>query len=105
MVCERAFLTALDGSCKTPIAGWARVSVGGGEGPGGVALPVRCWHAQRTAAGGDRERRWQQCPASSALNLACPCGVAWCRRRRMGSWPLTAWCPPSTAPRCTAPRA
>ena len=24
MVCERAFLAALDGSCRTPIAGWAR---------------------------------------------------------------------------------
>lgn len=26
VVCERAFLAALDGSCRTPIAGWARVS-------------------------------------------------------------------------------
>ena len=24
MVCERSFLAALDGSCRTPIAGWAR---------------------------------------------------------------------------------
>ena len=30
MVCERAFLTALDGSCRTPIAGLAQRSASGG---------------------------------------------------------------------------
>ena len=29
VVCERAFLTALDGSCRTPIAGYARKDAGG----------------------------------------------------------------------------
>ena len=29
VVCERAFLTALDGSCRTPIAGLAQQSEGG----------------------------------------------------------------------------
>ena len=28
VVCERAFLTALDGSCRTPIAGYARKDAG-----------------------------------------------------------------------------
>ncbi len=30
VVCERAFLTALDGSCRTPIAGLAQRSASGG---------------------------------------------------------------------------
>ena len=30
MVCERAFLAALDGSCRTPIAGLAQRGAGGG---------------------------------------------------------------------------
>ena len=29
LACERAFLAALDGSCKTPVAGYARIE--GGE--------------------------------------------------------------------------
>ena len=28
LACERAFLAALDGSCKTPIAGYARIEEG-----------------------------------------------------------------------------
>lgn len=30
VVCERAFLTALDGSCRTPIAGLAQKNASGG---------------------------------------------------------------------------
>ena len=38
-MCERAFLAALDGSCRTPIAGWARQEGGALAFRGLVATP------------------------------------------------------------------
>jgi len=55
--CERAFLAALDGNCKTPIAGQARVTDGQLHFLGLVASPdgQKIWRTERTGAAGDCE--------------------------------------------------
>lgn len=59
VTCERALLAALDGSCRTPIAGLAVLDARGGLHLRGlVALPdgSRLWRAERRGADADAER-------------------------------------------------
>merc|ERR1712048_680635 len=55
--CERAFLAILDGNCKTPIAGQARVIDGQLHFKGLVASPdgQRIFRVERSGAAGDCE--------------------------------------------------
>lgn len=56
VVCERAFLAALDGSCRTPIAGLARRGAGGAfEFRGLVAAPNGSKIFETTRQGGNTE--------------------------------------------------
>jgi hypothetical protein len=70
VVCERAFLAALDGSCRTPIAGWARVS--GGPHPlqtpaGQPARQLACLLQAAGSAPSWRTSTWQAGTASLAM--------------------------------------
>ena len=57
--CERAFLAALDGSCRTPIAGLAELDAAGGtiRIRGFLAWPdgSEHWAGERTGPAGDAE--------------------------------------------------
>ena len=68
VVCERAFLSALDGSCRTPIAGWARVRGGGEAG--------RC-RALTDAQGGGGEVGvgWSRAAAVSPYSTCSHCSL------------------------------
>ena len=72
VVCERAFLTALDGSCRTPIAGLAQQSQGAFARMYSVMysipLSAPCYMKRRTSVPeGERQLnlRSLHCPASS----------------------------------------
>lgn len=119
VVCERAFLAALDGSCRTPIAGLAQVlyawEVEGegagkkgccGRGPGVTARSTRSTHGQRS--------RWafHRSPKSAhplALYMHPQCTVTqasltllsisrWTRHHP--AYTFGAWSPPPTASAC-----
>ena len=58
MTCERAFLAALDGSCRTPLAGHATVTAGQISFRGHALTHdgVHCFETTRTGAAADAER-------------------------------------------------
>ena len=63
LACERAFLDALDGSCRTPIAGYAAISGNTLDFHGMILSPDgRKWHECRESAGaGDASALGQDC--------------------------------------------
>ena len=59
IACERGFLATLDGSCRTPISGLARIEGTALEFRGEVLTPDgrNVWTASRAIAAGDSDRR------------------------------------------------
>lgn len=110
VVCERAFLAALDGSCRTPIAGLAQV--GRRRGPLGrgrargvcpCILSSTGSHASSAAPACSRPLKSYPpiTPHPSKLSTAPPFSFPQSRRTPRASWPSAAWWRGQTAARCT----
>ncbi len=81
VVCERAFLEALDGSCRTPIAGLAQRDGAGGLTFRGLIAAVdgsKIFQTSRCEASRDPPPPIAACPGRHGARAACV-------------WPMTRW--------------